>query len=187
MTRTLLKNNTGFTLVETMVAISILSLAITAPMVIAQKGIGSAIYSRDQITASYLAQEAVEYVRNVRDSNRISHASWLSGLASCTGGQVCTIDAHYTNPAATGAITVCPAGVCPLLSINTSATTNKGLYGYDADTTQWRPTIFKRSVSINTTGDASGKEALVSVTVTWTTNLFAPVKTFTIREYIFNF
>src|SRR4051812_13810349 len=51
----------AFTLVESMVAISILALAVTGPMIIAQKGIGSAIYAKDQITAFYLAQEAVEY------------------------------------------------------------------------------------------------------------------------------
>lgn len=82
----------GFTLVEAMVAISILSLAVTGPMIIAQKGIGAAIYARDQITAFYLAQEAVEYIRNVRDTNRINNISWLTSLTPCldTGsGQTC--------------------------------------------------------------------------------------------------
>src|SRR4051812_29896076 len=97
----------GFTLVEAMVAISILSLAVTGPLVIAQKGIGSAIYARDQVTASYLAQEGVEYVRNVRDTNRIAGSPWLTGLSACleTGlGQRCAVDARFSSSTTSGAI-----------------------------------------------------------------------------------
>jgi hypothetical protein len=52
----------GFTLIETLVAIAIIMLSVAGPLIIAQKGISSAIYARDQITAAYLAQDAVEYI-----------------------------------------------------------------------------------------------------------------------------
>ena len=57
----------GFTLIESLVAITILVTAILGPMTIAATGISSAIYARDQETAFFLAQEGLEYVRNVRD------------------------------------------------------------------------------------------------------------------------
>lgn len=175
----------GFTLVEAMVAISILSLAITGPMLIAQKGIGSAIYARDQITAFYLAQEAVEYIRNVRDTNRIAGSSWLNGLTACvdTGSaETCTVDARKTDFTSPGAIGSCPGGVCPKISFD--PVTN--LYGYGIGS----PTQFTRTVSIDTRGDTANvpaKEGVISVTISWNTALFSPPRTFTVKEYIFNF
>lgn len=179
------QQNRGFTLVEAMVAISILSLAITGPMIIAQKGIGSAIYARDQITASYLAQEAVEYVRNVRDTNRINGTSWLSPFTelSCleTGlGEKCQIDARYADFTAAGAIQACSGGTCPRLSYDT---VNR-LYGYGSGS-DWRQTPFTRTIVLD--NRASSKELKISVTVSWNTTLFAPTRTFTVQEYILNF
>ncbi len=178
-----LANKAGFTLVEAMVAISILSLAVTGPLVIAQKGIGSAIYARDQITAYYLAQEAVEYIRNARDTNRILGNSWLSSLSACvqsTGTERCRIDAEYTDYTSPSAVVSCPSGVCPAISYDSST----GLYGYGSGGS-WSPTIFTRSISIDNRN--SSKEAEISVSVSWNTNLFLPTRTFNIKEYVFNF
>ncbi len=190
----------GFTLVESMVAISILSLAVTAPLLIAQKGIGSAIYSRDQITAFYLAQEAIEYVRNVRDTNRITGQWWLAQFSSCqpynpSSGPCAVINGNYKIDAKylnftiengagiaddtvnTNAISPC-VSACPALLYDTT----NNLYTYSGGNT----TQFTRTVSIsNATGN--GKEALVSVTIAWNTNLFAPQRSFTIKEYLFDF
>jgi type II secretory pathway pseudopilin PulG len=57
----------GFTLVETLVAITILLLVIIGPITIAQKGVQNAYYANNQMTAIYLAQEAIEAVRRQRD------------------------------------------------------------------------------------------------------------------------
>lgn len=194
----------GFTLIEAMVAISILSLAVTGPLLIAQKGIGSAVYARDQITAYYLAQEAVEYIRNVRDTNRITGAWWLSQFSSCqpynSGTPSCStingtykIDARYSNFTNDGgtptnyaddtvnasAIAVC-SGTCGTLSFDSSTK----LYGYGSGST-WKTTPFTRTITIDNT--ASNKEALVTVTISWNTNLFSPPRIFTVKEYMFNF
>jgi len=60
--------NTGFTLVETLIAISIFSVSIIAMMSILGRGISDANYAKKKLTASYLAQEGIEYVRNMRDN-----------------------------------------------------------------------------------------------------------------------
>ena len=174
------RKNKGFTLVEAMVAISVLSLAVTGPLLIAQKGLASAIYAKDQITAFYLAQEAVEYIRNVRDTNRITASSWLNGLSACMSSganEKCTIDARKTDFTASGAVTSCPSGTCPAISFDSST----GLYGYGIGNT----TKFTRSISID--NRASAKEALITVTVSWSTDLFSSPRTFTVEETIFNF
>lgn len=66
--RTGIKNR-GFTIVETLVAISILMIAVAGPLVIASKGLRAAVYAKNQMIASYLAQESMETIKNMRDNN----------------------------------------------------------------------------------------------------------------------
>lgn len=61
----------GFTIVETLVAITILLLAITGTMTTAQKGLQSAHYANDQMVAVFLAQEAIESIRQYRDTKTL--------------------------------------------------------------------------------------------------------------------
>ena len=80
-----LATRSGFTLVETLVAIAILMIAIAGPLTVAEKGLSAAIYARNQLMASYLAQDAMESIKNVVDSNELTIAKngnesipWLS-------------------------------------------------------------------------------------------------------------
>ena len=178
----------GFTLVESMVAISILSLAVTGPLLIAQKGVGSAIYARDQITAFYLAQEAVEYIRNVRDSNRIEEVPWLSSLGECSvvsGTERCHIDAQHSDFKTVDAITSCTGAVsnpCGKLAFYKNGV--DAYYGYGIGP-NWTPTQYTREIFID--NRAVSNEALISVTIKWNTSLFTPERVFTVEEYIFDF
>lgn len=101
---------TGFTLTETMIAISILAFAIAGPLFTADRAIVAAQTARDQLIASYLAQEGIEYVRAIRDnsylaayrseSGDISSAAWdnfLEAIEDCRATaefptQGCTLD-----------------------------------------------------------------------------------------------
>lgn len=81
----------GFTLVEALVAISILMIAIASPMTLAQKGLSTATLSKDQMTATFLAQDAIEAVKNIRDQialdpNNESDIDWLQGRSSDKNG-----------------------------------------------------------------------------------------------------
>jgi len=88
-----LQTNIGFSLLETIVAISILMTTIIGPLSLASKGIVSADYVKDEITGFYLAQEAMETVRNVRDTNIKNRVSWLNGIKEyCIDKTVCRID-----------------------------------------------------------------------------------------------
>jgi len=96
----------GFTLVEALVAISILMIAIASPMTLAQKGLSTATLSKDQMIASFLAQDAIEAVKNIRDQIAVSSNSgdWLNNTVlqpcicsdlECNPSEVfkfCTID-----------------------------------------------------------------------------------------------
>ncbi len=82
--------NAGFTLIESLIAVTILSFAIAGPLSTASHALVAAQIARGQLTASYLAQEGVEYVRAMRDDaylnaysvggSDVSTAAWADFL-----------------------------------------------------------------------------------------------------------
>ena len=62
-----INKNKGFTLVETLVAISIFAMSVTALMGVLASGISNTTHAKQKMTATYLAQEGIEYMRNLRD------------------------------------------------------------------------------------------------------------------------
>jgi len=80
-----MKNKKGFTLVETMVAITILTLAISGAFMTANSAIVAAEVARDQLTASYMAQEGIEYVRLMRDNDYLAAYKSNTATASSVG------------------------------------------------------------------------------------------------------
>ncbi len=96
------QKNKGFTILETLVAITIILIAITGPLDIIAHSLKASYYSRDEVTAFYLAQEAIEYARNQRDDNELALGTsvdgWLSGVTndSVTGAD-CLNDANQLN------------------------------------------------------------------------------------------
>jgi prepilin-type N-terminal cleavage/methylation domain-containing protein len=57
----------GFTLVETLVAITILLIVIVGPMTISSQTAKSSTFSSEQVTAFFLAQEGTELIQKGRD------------------------------------------------------------------------------------------------------------------------
>ncbi|MFA6554627.1 MAG: prepilin-type N-terminal cleavage/methylation domain-containing protein [Candidatus Paceibacterota bacterium] len=65
----------GFTLIETLVAISVLMIAIAGPLTVANKAYTSAISARDQSMAVNFAQEGLEYLNNMKDNLLFKNSS----------------------------------------------------------------------------------------------------------------
>lgn len=75
----------GFTLLEVMAAISVLTLAVGGSFILIKQTLVSVSVLQSKLIASYLAQEGIEIIRNIRDSNWLSRRtdpaiSWDSGL-----------------------------------------------------------------------------------------------------------
>lgn len=163
------KRQSGFSIVEAMVAITVLLISIAGPMTIAQKGLSTARISVDQITAFYLAQEAIEGIRHIRDSNILSERNWLSGLSVCLDG-ACTIDVTKNDE-----ISACSGeGECPTLKYDSRT----NLYGYDD---RWEDSKFKRNMKIRQVGP---NEISVEVSVSWATGFFT--KDIVIKDHMLN-
>ena len=170
----------GFTLVETLVAISLLVISIAGPMSLAAQSLSSAFYARDQMTAFHLAQEAIEAVRFVRDGNiLINNAAGspvvdlLSGIPD-TSGQPFTVDIRYDDPSESMALCtgVLPVPCDPLK-------TNGTLFGYGTDSS-WQTTRFTRTVRATLVGGGPD-EVKVQVEVRWRSGAFQE-RVFTMSE-----
>jgi prepilin-type N-terminal cleavage/methylation domain-containing protein len=145
-----LKNQKGFTIIEIIIAIFILSVSIIGvySAFSAMKVLTSG--STDKLMASYLAQEGVEIVINIRDQNWINmsiipNVNWDDGLAEntdCTHG--CEVDYQTTGTALNPLRPWTSDG--NYLRIDSS-----GFYGYS--TINSTPTKFKRKITITTLND----------------------------------
>jgi prepilin-type N-terminal cleavage/methylation domain-containing protein len=70
----------GFTLPEVLIAIFILIVGVVEILVIFSKIFFSSQISVLEFTASYLASEGIEIVRNIRDENLINLRDWDEGI-----------------------------------------------------------------------------------------------------------
>jgi Tfp pilus assembly protein PilV len=192
--RTQNKNVRAFTLVETLVAIAIIMIAIVGPFLEIENALTASYVARDQLIGNSLAQEAVEYVRTMRDGNYLyNHANplvvpqlwWLQGLNGPTPGtpdcfaNKCTVDPRAATP-----ITQCSGACTAPLYIN--STTH--LYNQQSSGVASR---FIRSIQLCYMHGAGAacdtnvsNEAKLTVTVSWVTQN-KPYST-TIVEYLQN-
>jgi Tfp pilus assembly protein PilV len=172
------RHQAGFTLVETVIAILILSLSIGSLLTLTAGGFFSVRYARNQIVADNLLQEALEYVRNSRDTAVQQGGSWATWLGTlnvdgsgvsidlgspsgCFVSDGCTIDPYTQDPK----IRAC-SGQCPV----TLFYPDEGFYGYATGTypfsggTSPVSTTYRRTV---TTELITADELVVEATIQW--------------------
>lgn len=164
----IIKKANGFTVLESIVAIFVLSVAISGAFTAVQTSLSQSSNSKDEVKAFYLAQEAIEIIRNKRDANQLSRVngvstSWLSGISEnsadpCYFGNVCRVESSLptTFVRCGGSWNTCP---------NLRQDSTSYLIGYNA---AWGLTNFKREIVI---GSPSADEIAVVVRVTWTRGL----------------
>lgn len=138
----------GFTLIEVLAAMFIVVMGVVGIFGLVTRTVSSTSSMNSQLVASYLAQEGLEMVRNIRDANFLKiHkggvGQWDDGLMSCAAG----CGADY-NDVALGSFQ------------NTLLKLNNGFYTYDAGT----DTIFTRKITIESVPPDLLK---VSVDVLW--------------------
>lgn len=173
----------GFTLVETLVAISVLVIAIIGPLYAVHKSVMASYAARDQLIATALAQEGVEYVRFIRDGNYLESfpnppTAWLDGLQACISSNGCVID---PNQGSVSACATSSGGGCPALRRNEAATAGTPKLYLQTTNSAYTPTRFTRKVVITT---ISPTEVAVDVTVSWSTQRVP--YSITVSEHLYN-
>ena len=164
--------NKGFSLIEALVAITVLVFGIIGPLTLAQMSLRSFPQIRDRITAEYLAAEGMEVIKNIRDEALIKDpGSGFPNFTPCQGAQGCYVDATQPDyfefvggswKLKNGTLTVCPVS-CPKIKYYAA----NGSYNYSSGVDQ----VFTRRIFITvgniTTSGATGEKALVRVRVEW--------------------
>jgi len=72
----------GQTLIETLVAVSVLTAGFLGIVTLLSRSLGLNRVVSDNYTASYLAAEGAEVIKNILDSNSIGGNEWLRGINS---------------------------------------------------------------------------------------------------------
>lgn len=170
-------NGKGFTLIETLVGISILLTAVVVPMVFLAGNITAAYHAKDKVTALYLAEDAIDFVKyrlatnlNAQVQTGLSTPNWLLDTTASpqnidtTCNPACAVDSFNDM------ITTCPSGSCtsPIKIDSTS-----GAYGY---TPGWTDTKFTRTITLIPNNDIvpdppdtlnTPEVTSINVTVSW--------------------
>jgi hypothetical protein len=129
--------------------------------------------ARDYVESVYLADEAVEYIRLVRDDNNFNGASWLTGLGDCLLASGCGISVTDND------VSKClpGSGDCEL-----KYNTTTGLYTY-RNGSGWVLSGIKRKVYLTET--ATDKAATVRVVIE-RNRLNFPTRTYTMSAILMN-
>lgn len=137
--------NRGQTLVESLVAISILTTGFLGILTLLARSLSLNRVISDNYTATYLAAEGIEIVKNIILNNRIQNIPWNSGLS--TG----VYEVMYDD-----------AALEDNQNRNLLFDTSEHLYGY----TRGQPTNFRRKIEIE---EINANELKVKSIVLWTT------------------
>jgi prepilin-type N-terminal cleavage/methylation domain-containing protein len=126
--------NKGFTLVETLVAIFILTIALNAFFGIIATSLFSARYAQNEITANYLLQEVVDYVRNDRDTYAFQKigdvdGGWVNFLSKYGYGGGPSLELCFVPFSSNGGCEIEPADTNPLTQVISCSTPTTGDFG----------------------------------------------------------
>ena len=190
---------------ETLVAISILLIGISAAFSAAQSSLSATSAIKDRLTAVFLAQEAMEMVRNQKDQNLLmqnkpdgsdSNPFWLNGLLqsdACaiktSGGSDYLCDYNFDFGGGLSFINCSNTdnGDCTLRVDTIGHYTHKGILDPGGGDIPFVTSVSKFSRTISLTEITSGpirREVLVTVTVYWSDH--GTEKSFAVTDSLFN-
>lgn len=155
----------GYSLVEVLVAISVLLISVAGPMTIAAKGLQNASFAKQQNIAFFLAQEGLEVIVKIREEGGVK-AHLLTGEA---GGPTAWDD--IADLSAFGCTTSSPCGVdIDDFSLFSCSDRTCDFYLHDSGRARYRhssgggtATPYRREVVL----DIDDARVYVESTVTW--------------------
>jgi type II secretory pathway pseudopilin PulG len=145
----------GIILIEAIVAIGVLTIMVVGTLSLLMRATVGTAHVSDKVVATYLAQDALEWVVAKNVYNQRTSAPFLTGLSGC--GTTCDID---TALAVSTNLTACPGGDCTLYR------TAAARFNHNTSLTK---TPYTRTVRVTSPliFTNSGNEAVVTVTVAW--------------------
>lgn len=158
-----IKYKKGFTLIESMVAILIISIALAALISLISSSLFISRYNKNEITANYLLQEVMDFIKNERDTivfQQVEGGGWGAFIIKydfCFKEGGCKIEVYN------GSISSCKEekdGLCEdVLLYNENGENN--FYGYDNEGTEEGG--FRRTIKMTEEEDSLN----IEVTIKW--------------------
>jgi len=168
----------GFTLLEVILAITILTIAVGGSFALISQTIAAVSVIQSKLIASYLVQEGMEIVKNIRDTNWLKNQPWDQNLEE-ENYEVDYLTALLPDPLL--CLPVCDYDDLELLGID-----HDGFYGYNYFPEN--KTIFKRKITISDKADLDGDSQFdklkVSVEVQWEER--GKIHSIVAQEYLYN-
>ena len=148
MIREIIKKDSGFTILETIVAVGLIAVGLVAALALISTSLFYVSNIQNRLIAANLMAEGIETVRNIRDNNWLQNQPWNNGLANGDYQTACQLPSC-------GSILFSSYSGNPLLYDS-----NTGLYNYGSGTA----TSFVRKISIT---NLSSYEIQVVSMVSW--------------------
>jgi len=174
----------SFTLLEVILAITVLTLAVGGSFVLISQTIASVSVVQSKLTASYLTQEGIEIIKNIRDNNWLKFQPWDQSLE---GGDCWEGDYQTLSPPDYPLLTSCPFPY-QYDNLRFLGIDENGFYGYSY--LSGNETIFKRKITISDKVDLDDPpdgeidKLKVSVEVLWKEK--GKTQSITAQEYLYN-
>ncbi|GIW68459.1 MAG: hypothetical protein KatS3mg099_407 [Candidatus Parcubacteria bacterium] len=160
----------GFAFVEALVAMSLLTALILGPLFLIGRALEGTTHSGKQFSATFFAEEAVEYLKHKRDASFSAYLAYLDNPKAKTDGfkdpfvnnikpclsERCVVDTLEDK------IRPCPAGAFPKCALLTHHKTTR-LFGHHAPGGNWEESGFYRWVEIRPHKE-NGKDVAYKVT-----------------------
>lgn len=172
----------SFTVLEVILAITVLTIAVGGSFILISQTIGSVSVIQSRLTASYLVQEGLEIIRNIRDSNWLNPDKvWDEGLGAGD------YEADYLTTLLSDPLLCSP--FCQYDNgLRFLGIDGNGFYGYNYSS--GNETIFKRKITISDRVDLDDPpddqidKFKVSVKVFWREK--GQIRSLAAQEYLYN-
>lgn len=189
----------GFSLVETLVAITILLLVIIGPITISSQSARSTSFASEQVVAFFLAQEGVELVQKARDDLFNEHFvsagdPWgeftddAGTYEYCYLADGCGLEISSETGADSGKLVApgnCQLTGCPLYFNDASDEAVRSRYTHSEGGGSNVDTPYKRSIRLEY-DSSEPHEVKVTSTVTWYSGNLRNEQSATVETYLFN-
>ncbi len=185
--------HSGFSLVETLVAITILLLVIIGPLTISSSSVRGTAFASEQVTAFFLAQEGAELMQMARDEFTLEHLSnptlyptpWANfsnvngALGFCYTANGCNVSIDASIPRNLYVRSCSGQDGC-LLYIDTTSTVSRARFNASNTGTK---TAFTRTIRLQ---PVSLSEVSVVSTVIWRSGFSKDEQQVSVQTSLFN-
>lgn len=193
------KQHGGYSFIEVLVSITILLIAIVGPLTIASKGLQNAYFAREQNIAFFLAQEALEGVRDLQAISALgSMRADGSGGGNATWGWTSSgiVPAQCYSSTGCG-IVMNPGNFWSGVRSCTSLAGDCRIYKYPPSS--WRyayrhysgaagvETPYKRKLYFERIDDDGSQAMRVRAVVTWRASTYGAERSVELETYIYDF